>query len=67
MLKTNLECIFPSRAFDKKLLSRMQDKALDNELGKDRHNLPALAKKSERIWREGRSFQVVVDDNSQLG
>jgi hypothetical protein len=39
MLETNLEHIFPGRAFDKTLLSRMRDKALDNELGKDRHNL----------------------------
>jgi hypothetical protein len=41
MLETNLERIFPDRAFDKTLLSRMRDKALDNELGKDRHNLPS--------------------------
>jgi hypothetical protein len=64
MLETNLERIFPGRAFDKTLLSRMSDKALDNELGKDRHNLPSLAKESERIWREGGSFQIVMDDKS---
>ena len=34
MLETNLERIFPGRAFDKTLLSRIRDKALDNELGK---------------------------------
>lgn len=64
MLETNLERIFPGRAFDKTLLSRMRDKALDNELGKDRHNLPSLAKESERIWREGGSFQIIMDDKS---
>jgi hypothetical protein len=64
LLETNLERIFPGRAFDKTLLSRMRDKALDNELGKDRHNLPSLAKESERIWREGGSFQIVMDDKS---
>jgi hypothetical protein len=64
MLETNLERIFPGRAFDKTLLSRIRDKALDNELGKDRHNLPSLAKESERIWREGGTFQIVMDDKS---
>jgi hypothetical protein len=56
--------MFPGRAFDKTLLSHMRDKALDNELGKDCHNLPSLAKESERIWREGGSFQIVMDDKS---
>jgi hypothetical protein len=43
----------------------MRDKSLDNdELGKDSHNLPALAKESERIWREVGSFQIVMDDKS---
>jgi hypothetical protein len=64
MLETNLEHIFPGRAFDKTLLSHMRDKTLDNELGKDRHNLPSLAKESESIWREGGSFQIVMDVKS---
>jgi hypothetical protein len=42
----------------------MRDKALDNELGKDCHNLPFLAKESESVWREDGSFQIVVDDKS---
>jgi hypothetical protein len=43
MFQTCLERIFPGRAFDKCLLTRMSNKYLDQKLGKDRHNLPILS------------------------
>lgn len=64
MLETQLERIFPGRIFSKPLLGRIRNKTLDDRLGKDRNNLPALAALSEQVIREGGIFLIVLDPES---
>jgi hypothetical protein len=64
IFQTCLERIFPGRTFDKSLLTRMSNMYLDQKLGKDSHNLSALAKLSKEIIRDGGIFRIVMDPNS---
>ena len=63
-LETVLERIYPNRLYHKTLLNRLRGKFLDESIGKDRNNLPALAGLAEHVIRDGGTFRIVPDPES---